>query len=77
MNNEWAALVTILGVFIANAAMIIPLFLWVRAESRNDTRHMDNKLDAYRLETKSMIEAIREEIKDFHNRLCKIESEKK
>lgn len=77
MNSEFTAAITILGVFIANAAMIIPLFLWVRAESRNDTRHMDNKLDAYRLETKSMIEAIREEIKDFHNRLCKIESEKK
>lgn len=42
------ALITIFGVFIANAAMVIPFFLWNRAETRADIRHMDNKLDAIR-----------------------------
>lgn len=70
------SIVTILGVVIGNAAMIIPLFLWVRMESRADIRHMDNKIDLYRLETKTMIQAIQDEMKDFHNRLCKIENER-
>lgn len=76
--------ITILGVFIANAALIIPLFLWNRAEARADIRHMENKLESNReltrvihQESRAMIESIREEVKDFHNRLCKIEAERK
>lgn len=84
MTNEWTAAITVLGVFIANASIIIPLFLWIRGESRDDTRHMDTKLDANREllrevhnETKSLIHSIQMEMKDFHNRLCKIEQERK
>lgn len=53
--------IQILSLFLANAGLII----WFRAESRADWRHMDAKLDA-----------IQEEIKDFHGRLCKIENRK-
>lgn len=78
------AICTVLGVFIANIAIIIPLFIWNRSESRADIRHMDNKLELYltsmREETKIIqqeirgeIRAIHEEIKDFHGRLCAIE----
>jgi hypothetical protein len=70
MNSEYLpAMVTILGVFIANAALIIPMFLWVRAESRADYRHVEAKLES----TKELVRAIYEESKDFHNRLCLIE----
>lgn len=76
--------ITILGVFIANAAMIIPLFLWNRTETRADIRHMDAKLDSNRElirevhnESKHMITAIQNEIKDFHYRLLEIERNKK
>lgn len=48
----------IISLFLANAGLI----LWFRSESRSDWRHMDAKLDA-----------IHEEIKDFHGRLCAIE----
>jgi len=48
----------ILGLFLANAGLI----LWMRSESRADWKHMDAKVDA-----------IHEEIKDFHGRLCAIE----
>jgi hypothetical protein len=61
--------ITILGMFIANAALIIPLFLWNRAESRADIRHMDSKLES----TRELVRAIYDETKDFHNRLCAIE----
>ncbi len=70
---ETTAIITVLGVFIANAAMIIPLFLWNRSESRADIRHMDNKVDANHKETSKLIKAIHEEMKDFHNRLYQLE----
>lgn len=52
----------ITSLFLANAGLIV----WFRAESRNDWRHMDAKVDA-------MQKAIHEEMKDFHARLCVIE----
>ena len=63
---------TVLGVFIANAALILPLFLWVRAEARADARHTDQKLES----TRELVRAIYEESKDFHSRLCRIEENK-
>jgi hypothetical protein len=70
---EWVALITVLGMFIANATLIIPLFLWNRAESRADIRHMDAKLEA----TRELVRAIYDETRDFHNRLCAIEERNK
>ena len=54
----------ILGVFelLTVLATIAGLFVWNRAESREDMRHMETQ-----------IEAIRQDIKDFHGRLCAIE----
>lgn len=66
----------ILALILGNSALIIPLFLWNRSESRADIRHMDAKFDAYRVETIQMIKAIQDEIKDFHSRLCRIEEKK-
>jgi hypothetical protein len=70
--TDITAIITILGVFIANAAMIIPLFLWVRAESRADVRHTDAKLES----TRELVRAIHDEIKDFHERMLKLEKSK-
>lgn len=60
---------TVLGVIVGNAALVIPLFLWNRAESRADIRHMDSKMES----TRELVRAIHDEIKDFHARLCQIE----
>ena len=65
--------VTILGVFLTNAALILPIFFWVRAEARADNRHMDTKLES----TRELVRAIYEESKNFHTRLCVIEERKK
>ncbi len=70
---EITAILTILGVFIANAAMILPLFLWTRAEARADARHTDAKLES----TRDLVRAIHDEMRDFHQRLCSIEEKKK
>lgn len=60
---EWYHVVaTVLG----NFAVILPLWLWNRAEARADNRHM-----------LSIVEAIKNEMKDFHGRLCAIEERAK
>jgi len=59
----------VLGVILGNMAIVLPLWLWARAESRSDYRHLDAKIDAIR----ELTYAIHSEMKDFHNRLCNIE----
>ena len=56
----------ILTLILGNAALIIPLFLWNRSESRADIRLM-----------LGMISSIEKEMKDFHGRLCAIEERNK
>jgi len=48
--------IQIASLFLANAALVV----WFRAESRSDWRHMDNQ-----------VQAIKEEMKDFHLALQK------
>ena len=73
MEQLLIPIITVLGVFIANAALIIPIFLWVRTESRADMRHTDSKLES----TRELVRAIYDESKDFHARLCRIEERNK
>ena len=63
----------IIALILGNAALIIPLFLWNRSESRADIRHMDAKLDS----TRELVRAIYDESKSFHARLCTIEERNK
>ncbi len=63
VNMEW---LQVMSLFLANAGLIV----WFRAESRNDWRHMDNKVDANHKETKEIVEAIRKDMNDFHTRLA-------
>ncbi|HEY3527468.1 MAG TPA: hypothetical protein VGK47_14830 [Nitrososphaeraceae archaeon] len=55
--------------FIIFAGGVFGCFFWNRSESRADIRHMDAKLESNR----ELVRAIHDEIKDFHNRLCRIE----
>lgn len=77
----------ILVMVFGNAAWILPVFFWVRGESREDFRKLDEKIDANSKETARLIDAIRQdskdfqermylETKDFHGRLCSIEQER-
>ena len=81
--------------FVIFVIAVIGLFIWNRAEGRADNRHMDAKLDAQKnlifeihKENHAVIQAIREDIKDFHSkwlqeskdfhgRLCAIEEKNK
>ena len=48
--------------FLILIATIAGLFFWNRSESRSDCR-----------QTESILSAIKDEIKDFHGRLCALE----
>ena len=63
---EWIQLILVLATFVT-------LFTWNRTESRTDARQMQQQIEANRKETQALIEAIREDVKDFHSRLCIIE----
>ena len=67
------SLIQVIGLFLANAGLI----LWFRSESREDWRHMDNKIDAIQEEIKDFHQKYMEETKDFHGRLCAIEERRK
>lgn len=54
--------IQVLSLFLANAALIV----WFRSESRADHRQCVD-----------IIMAIKEEMKDFHGRLCAIEERNK
>ncbi len=71
--SEIASILTVFGVFVANSSLIVPLFLWNRAEARADCRHTDAKLES----TRSLVAAIHDEMKDFHGRLIEIEKRNK
>lgn len=59
----------VLVIAFGNAAWTIPLWLWNRAESRADSRQVLALLQGMQ----NQIIAIKDEIKDFHGRLCAIE----
>lgn len=63
----------VLGIVLGNMTIALPLWLWTRAETRSDYRHLDAKIDAIR----ELTYAIHSEMKDFHNRMCNIEERNK
>jgi hypothetical protein len=67
---DWEIYSPILALILGNAAFIIPLFLWNRMESRADYRHLETSVSA-------QLSGIREEMRDFHGRLCAIEERNK
>lgn len=59
--------------FVLFCGGVFGLFFWNRSESRADIRHMDAKLKS----TRDLVQAIHDEVKDFHARLCAIEERNK
>ena len=70
--------------FIIMFLGMVGLFAWNRTEARADARHFDARLETARTETNALIEAIRQDVKEFHQemknfhgRLCEIEERNK
>lgn len=74
----------VLSIFFGNAAIVLPLWLWSRSEAIADRRESiadRREGSAERRDIlnviKSLQEEMRNEIKDFHGRLCTIEERNK
>lgn len=81
---EWAQIWTLVGVNATLFAAAIAVVIWMRTESRNDYRHLhdiqrEDRKDLLMLieAIKDEVKAIRDEMKDFHNRMCAIEERNK
>lgn len=77
MTSDISVITTIVGVLVANLAIVVPIFFWNRTESRNDTRHMQAMLNSNRELIREIHNEIHAEMKDFHGRLCAIEERRK
>lgn len=85
---DWTEVLALMAaVFVANIGVILPLFLWTRSEANADRREYANERrsiqDVQREDRKDLLQisrnientmqAIQQEMKDFHTRLCNIE----
>ena len=66
-DMDWIQVLTIVG---ANFGFGTTMFLWLRKESNADRRELSSAI-------KNISDAIQEEMKDFHGRLCTIEERNK
>lgn len=70
MNEAW---VQIIALFLGNVGVI----WWFRKESREDLKEFRKESREDWIRCHKTIEAIKEEMKDFHERLLKIEMDRK
>lgn len=67
---DWTQVLVIIG---ANLGVMMPMFFWLRSESNADRReHAADRRDILQ-----MIREMKEEMKDFHGRMCAIEERNK
>jgi len=69
-NTQFLILIITL---LATTAGYAGLITWFRAESREDWRHMDAKMNANLSAINSEMKDFKSEMKDFHGRLCTLE----
>ena len=67
---DWMQVLTMVG---AN----VGIFIWLRTESNADRRQMQAESAADRRDLLSLIREIKDELKDFHGRMCSIEEKNK
>ncbi len=67
---DWTQVLAIIG---AN----IGIFFWLRTESAADRRQIQQENAADRRDLLQLIREIKDEMKDFHGRLCAIEERNK
>jgi hypothetical protein len=67
---DWTQVLTIVG---AN----LGIFIWLRTESNSDRRQIQQENAADRRDLLQLIREIKEELRDFHGRMCSIEERNK
>lgn len=67
--------IQILVIAFGNVAWMLPVFFWVRSESRADARHFENETKELRRELIDVMRSIDAEMRDFHGRLERQDAE--
>lgn len=66
---QWQPMVEMIIVLVTILGSTIPLYL----QTDSKILHADSKMEEHRRESNRILEAIRQDMKDFHGRLCAIE----
>jgi len=74
--NDISLHITIAATGASFIISMIMMLLWARGEARADYRHLEAGLQANQNAFEQYSREIRNEMKDFHGRLCKIEEER-
>lgn len=81
---DWSQILTVFAVIATNLGTVITLYCQtdckidryrIETDQKIDRYRIetDQKIDEHRRETNSILNAIREDMRDFHGRLCSIE----
>lgn len=79
MSQDSGVIIAIVGVGIAMIGVVIAMMFWVRQESnalRQEQKEDRKDLLQISRNLEMTVQAIQQEMKDFHNRLVKIEIER-
>lgn len=71
------ALITIAACVIANIGTTLGLFMWATTQATTATQNTRDENKQFHAETRALIQAIQQEMKDFHGRLCALEERRK
>ena len=74
---HWDQILTVFAVIITNLGTVIGLYLHTDSKMENHRKDLETKIDENRKETNAILEAIRQDIKEFHGKLCALEERNK
>lgn len=74
MRQDWAQ---VLFILLGNAGIWIPLIIWIKGGQEDSSKENRELILAGQAESRIILEAIRQEMKDFHGRLCTLEAKRK
>jgi len=74
---DWTQILTVFAVIATNLGTVVSLYIQNDKKIYENRRETDAKIEVFRVETRAMISAIQQEMKDFHGRLCAIEERNK
>lgn len=70
---DWTILATAIGSVVAILGINVSIFAWLRS----DIKELKSEMSADRRDILKLIIEIKDEMKDFHGRLCSIEEKRK
>ncbi len=77
MNIDWTLLIGISSIIVTNLVTIITLYVHLDNKTENRLAKMQDMMNEWRQQSQNMVNEIRQDMKDFHGRLCSIEERNK